>query len=69
MAIVEQEEGIINYAKKKIRQLLEWVKPVPEDPVIIKILKLIYKSIAVLLLIAFSPVILVVLIFVFLAAI
>jgi hypothetical protein len=55
--------------RKYVLQLRDWVQPDPGDPPLLRVLKLFYKSIAILLLIAFSPVILVVLAFVFFAAI
>ena len=47
----------------------EWVQPEPGDPLWKTILKSVYKLIAVLILIALSPVLLVILLFVFFAAI
>lgn len=54
--------------RSKFEQLKQWLKPNPADSTLITSLKMIYKVFAVLLLIAFSPVILVVLGFVFFAA-
>jgi hypothetical protein len=61
--------GMMDIIRSKWKQFWTWMKPDPKDPLGITILKSIYKLIALLLLVAFSPVILVVLIFVFLAAI
>jgi hypothetical protein len=63
-----EEEGIRKMLANRIKWLKEWVKPNPADSRLIQGLKLIYKSIAVLILIALSPVILVALLFVFFAA-
>ncbi len=61
-------EGIKEMITNKFKQLKEWLKPNPNDSLVIICLKMIYKIIAVLLLIAFSPVIIAILIFVFFAA-
>ncbi len=55
--------------KRYFNTIKEWVKPDPADPVWKIILKSIYKLIAVLVLVALSPVLLVVLLFVFFVAI
>jgi hypothetical protein len=55
--------------RKYFNTIKEWVKPDPADPLWKTLLKSIYKLIAVLVLIALSPVLLVVLLFVFFAAI
>jgi hypothetical protein len=52
----------------RLKRLKEWLKPNPADTTLIKSLKMIYKAAAVLVLIAFSPVILIILLFVFFAA-
>lgn len=62
-----EEESFKGMIISRIKQLKEWLKPNPADSTAVTILKLIYKSIAVLVLIALSPVILVVLLFVFIA--
>lgn len=53
---------------KRLNQLKEWLEPDAEASTIVTSLKMIYKAFAVLILIAFSPVILIILLFVFLAA-
>ena len=58
-----KREMIANWVKR----LKEWLKPNPADSMLLNGVKLIYKSIAVLVLVALSPVILVVLLFVFFA--
>jgi hypothetical protein len=63
-----QGESIKEMFVGKFKQLKKWLKPNPNDSIVIISLKMIYKIIAVLLLIAFSPVIIVILVFVFFAA-
>jgi hypothetical protein len=62
-------ESIEEMIASRFKRLKEWLKPNPADSRLIQGLKLIYKSLAVLGLIALSPVILVVLLFVFFAAV
>ena len=64
---MEEEEGFRQLLLNRIIAIKDWVKPVPSDPVWLTIIKSIYKSIAVLLLIAVSPVILLLLIIIFFA--
>ncbi|TDH21621.1 hypothetical protein EXU57_19150 [Segetibacter sp. 3557_3] len=52
----------------RLKQLREWLKPNPVDSLLVQSLKMIYKAIAVILLVAFSPVILFVLFLAFAAA-
>ncbi len=61
-------QDIRNYLRKKVAQLKEWLKPAPADPLVLTVVKSIGKAIALLLLIAVSPVLLLVMIFVFFAA-
>jgi len=65
----ENNTGYIDFIKGWWRSLLEWVKPNPADGLFLKIVKMIFKSIILLILVALSPVILVVLLFVFFAAV
>ena len=60
--------GFIESIKYWLEKLREWVKPNPVDKPLIRVLKLFYKTIVLLVLIALSPVLIVVLVFVFLAA-
>lgn len=60
-------EGLREMVINRFRKLQEWLKPNPVDSTLVQSLKMIYKAIAVLLLIAFSPVIIAILIFVFVA--
>ena len=67
---MEQPEGdslketILNY----FRKFKAWLKPDKADTLIVQSLKMVYKALAVLVLVIFSPVILIILIFVFMAA-
>lgn len=67
---MEQLEGesIKEMIANRANRFKEWLKPNPADTKLLQGLKMIYKAIAVLVLIALSPVILVVLLFVFFAA-
>ena len=56
------------YIAQKVAQLQEWLKADPTDSLALRIVKGIYKSLAVLVLTALSPVILVILVVTFLAA-
>jgi hypothetical protein len=60
---------MVDFIKRWIAKIGEWMKPDPSDHRLLQVVKFIYKCIALLILIAFSPVIMVVLIFVFLAAV
>ncbi len=46
------------YILKQISMLGEWVKPDPADNILLQILKIMYKSVVVLLLTALSPIVL-----------
>lgn len=61
-------EGIKEMIINRFKRLMEWLKPNPADSLAIQSLKMIYKALAVLVLIAFSPVILILLLFAFFAA-
>lgn len=61
-------EGIKGTILSYFTKFKEWLKPNGADTLLVKSLKMIYKALAVLILIALSPVILVILIFVFFAA-
>ena len=60
-------EGFKELITNKLKQFKEWLKPNPADSLLIQLLKMIYKAAAVLVLIVFSPVILLVMLFVFFA--
>lgn len=62
-------KGTFAYIKTWLAKIREWMKPDPADHLLLQVVKLLYKCIALLILIAFSPVIIVVLFFVFLAAV
>jgi hypothetical protein len=65
----EEKKGIGNFIKSWIIKIRKWMQPDPADNPLMQLLKFTFKCFALLLLIAFSPVILVVLLFVFLVAI
>lgn len=56
------------YIGRQFDELVEWVKPNPEDPLGLKILKGFFKGIVVLVLLALSPVIVLILIIAFIGA-
>lgn len=56
------------YVAKQVNDFRIWLKPDPKDSTSMKILKGLYKSIVVLILIAFSPILAVILTVAFLAA-
>lgn len=62
-------KSIVDYIRSWILKIKEWMKPDPSDHLLLQGVKFIFKCIALLVLIAFSPVIFVVLLFVFLAAV
>jgi lipopolysaccharide/colanic/teichoic acid biosynthesis glycosyltransferase len=64
----QKDETIKETILKYLERFKEWLKPNKEDSLLVQSLKMIYKVLAVLLLLVFSPVIIVVLIFVFFAA-
>lgn len=57
-----------DYLAEKWTALREWLRPVADDPLWLKIIKGILKAVALLFLTAMSPVILIILIITFLAA-
>ncbi len=63
-----QGEGFKMMVLNRFKRLNEWLKPNPTDTFLIQSLKMIYKVLAVLALIVFSPVIIILLLFVFFAA-
>jgi hypothetical protein len=52
----QQPETFQQYFSLQIRRLRNWVKPDPSDTIPVTVAKTILKSIAVLLLLIFSPV-------------
>ncbi len=58
-------EGLKEMVINRFKQLQEWLKPNPADNTLVIGLKMIYKVLAVLVLIAVSPILLVVLAFIF----
>lgn len=61
-------KALREYIFQKIRELREWIRPDPADPLILKIGKLFLKSLVLLVLTAFSPVILLLLLIAFVGA-
>jgi hypothetical protein len=59
---------LIILIKKRISEYGRWLKPDPRDPLALSIIKSIFKGITTLVLIAFSPVVILILIISFLAA-
>lgn len=63
-----QGVDFIGMIKDRFTMLINWMKPSPADPAALAILKLILKIPVFVLVLALSPVILIILLFVFLAA-
>ncbi len=61
-------EGLTEMVINRFKQLQEWLKPNPADNALVIGLKMIYKVLAVPGLIVVSPILLVVLTFIFFAA-
>jgi hypothetical protein len=61
--------GLADLIRQWWQKLKEWIKPDPADHLLLKGMKLIGKCVVLLVLLALSPVLLVVLLFVFLAAV
>ena len=66
---MEKLEGgnFVDLIKDQLTALQEWLKPEPEDNLLLKIIKGIFKALALLVLVILSPVMLVILAFVFFA--
>ncbi|WP_017732320.1 hypothetical protein [Nafulsella turpanensis] len=56
------------YVVNQVQSLRQWIKPAPEDTLPVKVFKMIYKSLAILILLALSPVLCLALTIVFLVA-
>ena len=67
--INERMKNFASFIRKWFENLKEWIKPDPADNVFVQTGKLFFKCMALLVMLAFSPVLLVVLVFVFFAAI
>jgi len=63
------QESFADFARKYFEKLKAWLSPDPSDGHLLQAIKLIFKGIALLIMIAFSPVIGVILLFVFFAAV
>ncbi len=55
----EKPQNYSQYIVLQAKRIGEWVKPDPEDNILLTIIKTIFKSIAVLLLLVISPVLLI----------
>jgi hypothetical protein len=65
----KDQTGYVAMLRKQLKNLKRWLAPEPTDPWYLTAVKSIYKAIALLVLVALSPVIMVVLLFVFFAAV
>lgn len=59
---------VIKLIKDNLNRYKEWIKPDPDDPVVLTVIKTIFKALTALFFVAFSPIVLLILIFAFLAA-
>lgn len=59
---------VLKLIKENFNRYKEWIKPDPEDHIVLTIIKTIFKAITALFFVAFSPIVLIILIFAFLAA-
>jgi hypothetical protein len=60
-------EGLREMVINRLKKFREWLKPNPADTTLVISLKMVYKVLAVLALIALSPVIIIILLFIFFA--
>jgi|GEM_PF-2695277 len=65
----EQKTSLADFLKQYMDKLKTWLAPNPADSRLLQIVKLFFKCIAILIMIALSPIIAVVLLFVFFAAV
>lgn len=56
------------YLEEQLKNLRDWLRPVPEDPLYLKIIKGFFKGLVLIVITALSPVIILILIITFLAA-
>lgn len=63
--MIKRDETYVEFLKRRIHLLLDWVKPDPADSTITQLVKTFFKSIVVLILVATSPIALIVLTFIF----
>lgn len=64
----DANKSFSDYLRDYAQKIKDWIKPDPSDHLLLQFVKLIFKCIALLILIALSPIILVILLFVFFAA-
>ena len=62
------KEAVIEQIKKSFARYKEWIKPTPGDPLVLTIFKSFFKALSAIVLVAFSPIVLLILILAFLAA-
>jgi len=65
----EPQQSIGDFIRKYYEKLKVWLTPDPADSRVLQVVKLFFKGIALLIMIAFSPIIAVILLFVFFAAV
>ncbi|HZH00246.1 MAG TPA: hypothetical protein VEY32_04140 [Flavisolibacter sp.] len=65
----EPQESLADFTRKYYEKLKVWLTPDPADSRVLQFVKLFFKGIALLIMIAFSPVIAVILLFIFFAAV
>ena len=63
----DEEKGISTYIKERLIQIREWIRPDPNDSPLLQVVKLLFKSLVLLVLLALSPALLVIMLFVFFA--
>ena len=64
----DNNTGLVGTVRKWISRIKDWMKPDTSDTLFVQILKFVLKCIGLLVLIVLSPVILVVMLFVFVVA-
>ena len=63
----DEEKGFRTYIKERLIQIREWIRPDPNDSPLLRVVKLFFKSLVLLVLLALSPALLVIMLFVFFA--
>lgn len=61
----QEDTGITAFIRSRIIMLKNWIRPDPRDKILVQVLKLLLKSVVILILIALSPAIIVILLLVF----
>jgi hypothetical protein len=60
--------AMIDYIQKQLKELREWLRPVSDDSIFLKIIKGIFKTFVLIILTVLSPVVLLILVIAFFAA-